>query len=807
MSFFDVRKWYSFLSLSNEADVVRKKPAPAYVDAAGEIDSRWEWDRSLRTRPRQSRLRGASSERTLTETSQPTTPRSYLRKAGRGEESLTGSLAGTDVLSTSWEAETPRSRRDRTESALSDEHEYERISKLSLEEHRDNVFSSQQADKPHLSGAHVQPGNVSDPDLLSKSEEPQSHRSDIVPRSSGRWGKKVFGFGTDSTAVYSKVYKEKDTGRLTSSDDDLLMTRQADDHTSDNVLPGTSMPPVPPKSWESEQPEDFEHLESLQNKKRFGKLNSAAKEKRRGFVFSNQPASSPSAISTDSLQREQGLVTDTDTGPYFTVEPKNQFKVTTAVEEPRLPKVEQVHVPAGLDEVPASPSGYHSSSPDPAKDGTPSPSKSPGKKKGFFKFPSLKKKKKTSVSGIEDNATHSSLTTMEVQDDIVPPSIEQILAELRKEHLQKQIQAESETDPLARPPRGQLKKVPPPVLPKTWLKDDKIKRPLKTYFPESSPVISSVKERMLEDETPPLDVTDTGCSQVPETMASFFSREHEVTVLPKEVSPPVPTSRMLSSFSSSPQNKSKDLPDAAPRRRHNLEVTTLTSEVRCQKDEFIGTDDSNNFLVSEQESMVLNLTANALAPGGELADHTVDVAPDAELQNWPDEPDNAPKSASKKGLFKFKLKKRKQSQDNSSTAIMSVAPGQDETFIEQPPSVDEPESIKPVSRPCEPVISGEDYPSPILATSEQSKGFEVPGKSKQKQFNFKLSSMRKKKEDKKMKKRGSLGDLNTGNIASEPPSEKGNMIDAYLRSLAMRPQPPPVEHNRSNDQLGIPLVS
>ncbi|KAM7302114.1 uncharacterized protein ISCGN_017631, partial [Ixodes scapularis] len=283
MSFFDVRKWYSFLSLK-ESPGERREYAPRYVHDERYVDgatydSRWDWDRSLRARPRPSRLRSASSERALTEDPRPATPRSYLKRVGRSEGSVSGSLAGTDVLSTSWEAETPRSERNRRDPPVfpePDDNEaspgYETFGRVAVKERPKwghsqpktaefpppGQLEKRTEDQGHLEQASLgyetsarmvaeecpkrgqsQPKTAEFPSnsrpekqtedrgqlehpaqkqdiVVEAKNDPQLHDLEgSPPRPLKRWGKKSFGFGKEK-AVYAKVLKEKNSNRITS---------------------------------------------------------------------------------------------------------------------------------------------------------------------------------------------------------------------------------------------------------------------------------------------------------------------------------------------------------------------------------------------------------------------------------------------------------------------------------------------------------------------------------------------------------------------------------------------------------------
>ncbi|EEC14694.1 discs large protein, putative [Ixodes scapularis] len=283
MSFFDVRKWYSFLSLK-ESPGERREYAPRYVHDERYVDgatydSRWDWDRSLRARPRPSRLRSASSERALTEDPRPATPRSYLKRVGRSEGSVSGSLAGTDVLSTSWEAETPRSERNRRDPPVfpePDDNEaspgYETFGRVAVNERPKRGHSQPKTaefpppgqlekrpeDQGHLEQASLgyetfarivaeecpkrgqsQPKTAEFPSnsrpekqtedrgqlehpaqeqdiVVEAKNDPQLHDlQGSPPRPLKQWGKKSFGFGKEK-AVYAKVLKEKNSNRITS---------------------------------------------------------------------------------------------------------------------------------------------------------------------------------------------------------------------------------------------------------------------------------------------------------------------------------------------------------------------------------------------------------------------------------------------------------------------------------------------------------------------------------------------------------------------------------------------------------------
>lgn len=286
MSFFDVRKWYSFVTLQPPAHEVRLqrerrgvvrenyRAPPGYVDIAPTCDSRWDWDRSLRERPRKSsrQLRQASSERALADdsSSQPATPRSYLRKASDRAPATEESPAGTDVLSSSFEAATPRSegsRKDyspRPRVSLDDSVLYERISRVIGDEDLKELPPQVKQEPSHPPEGTVRGQTVagraeplqqpSPADNTAEKAEDAGYESfpgySDKPRSSGRWGAKLFGQPRKS-AIYQQVQKNK-KGQLTKhAQDEPLKTLPAESQQNDNRPPSGDLgPPVPVKAWE-----------------------------------------------------------------------------------------------------------------------------------------------------------------------------------------------------------------------------------------------------------------------------------------------------------------------------------------------------------------------------------------------------------------------------------------------------------------------------------------------------------------------------------------------------------------------------
>lgn len=285
MSFFDVRKWYSFVTLqppppAHQVRLQRERRGvrdnyrapPGYVDIAPTCDSRWEWDRSLRERPRKPSLRQASSERALADdsSSQPATPRSYLRKASDRAPAVEESPAGTDVLSSSFEAATPRSegsRKDyspRPRVSLDDSVLYERISRvIEAEDLKDFSQQVKQEPSPPAEGTvrgqtdagRTEP--LQQPPARNTAEKAEDAgyesfpgHSDVPPRSSGRWGAKLFGQPRKS-AIYQQVKKGKKGNLVKYGQDEPLETLPAESQQNEQrPLSGDLGPPVPVKAWE-----------------------------------------------------------------------------------------------------------------------------------------------------------------------------------------------------------------------------------------------------------------------------------------------------------------------------------------------------------------------------------------------------------------------------------------------------------------------------------------------------------------------------------------------------------------------------
>ncbi|XP_042149762.1 uncharacterized protein LOC8036906 isoform X2 [Ixodes scapularis] len=844
MSFFDVRKWYSFLSLK-ESPGERREYAPRYVHDERYVDgatydSRWDWDRSLRARPRPSRLRSASSERALTEDPRPATPRSYLKRVGRSEGSVSGSLAGTDVLSTSWEAETPRSERNRRDPPVfpePDDNEaspgYETFGRVAVKERPKwghsqpktaefpppGQLEKRTEDQGHLEQASLgyetsarmvaeecpkrgqsQPktsefpsnsrpekqtedrGQLEHPaqkqDIVVEAKnDPQLHDLEgSPPRSLKRWGKKSFGFGKEK-AVYAKVLKEKNSNRITSDHSEVPPEEPKVGHGSVDVPAQSHVPPVPLKIWESEQPVDFQHSGALVKNIKEGHRSDPAKTQ--GSILHPHKPEVPS----QALHQERNIIPTEVSYDHVNVEAQRHAAVPVPGEADNLPHA--------------------------------SPNKSPSKKKSFFKLPSLRKKSKSSVLSVEDTAITTDPTTPEAGVQVVIPSFEEILAELRREHLQKQAETWQELESV--PPRNQLKKVPPPVPPKTWKegaestpptervsKCDVPKRDVpkhnvarldipKDDVPKYPTMIPVAKPWISEETAPTLETVDTSPLVEP-TMSSFFVREHEVTVLQRRLELTPQTLSMSDSLSSGPFDHYDDVPDAAPQRKHHLRIQVGTAETDSRRRGFVETmhrsfnGGRDNVESGLYES--IDLTAESAQV---QIDDTGGSSFQLRSQILPQELRKTSKDSGKKKLFKFKLKKRKQSEDSFVATTSAAAALGEEPSEEQLEDIERQGSIVVPSRPPQGTVF-ESLPADVSATEALSDDPEETRKGKERRFSLKLNSMRKKKTDERMKKRGSL---ELPGPTHGPPSYKENMIDTYLRSLAM--QPAPKTHCDSSD--------
>ncbi|CAN7997240.1 unnamed protein product [Ixodes hexagonus] len=804
MSFFDVRKWYSFLSLK-ESPGERKEYAPRYVHDDRYVDratydSRWDWDRSLRARPRPSRLRSASSERTLTEDSRPETPRSYLKRVGRSEGSTSGSLAGTDVLSTSWEAETPRSERNRRDPPVfpeADDDEsspgYETVTRVAAENRSRRGHSQPKVAEPAPRGRPEKqiedqgqlehPAQERDIAPEAKNVGQQLHDAeDAHPLSSKRWGKKTFGFGREK-AVYAKVSKEKDSGRLASEHDQVAPAELGPDQGSSDVPLPSHVPPVPSKSWEGDQPVDSQGS---------GALPKDFKEAQHNVPTETQGSSlqpRQSEVPVQGLQQKKSAISTE--APYFTVESGTPSKVTERIKQPS-----SLNHPETIEHVSVE-TEHHAAVPSSGKSGDAphaSPNKSPSKKKGFFKLPSLRKRSKSSVLSAENTAVAIDPSTPEAEVQVVIPSFEEILAELRREHLQKQAEAEQEHEPAA--PRRHLKKVPPPVPPKTWKDGGEgtppTERVPKSDVPKSSVMIPVAKPWISEEKTPTLESVDTSPVVEP-TMSSFFGREHEVTVLQRMPELTPATLDTSGSLSSQPFNSHRYTPDAAPQRRHHLRMGVETTEPDSRRKPIV--ESSYHGFSGGRDTVESGLyeSIDLAAESAQVPiDDTGGSGLNAQSQILPQVLRKTSGDAGKKKLFKFRLKKRKQSEDNS-LAMSSGLGGPCEGQLEDI----ERQGGTEVSSKSAQDTALEPLPADISAVEVLSNEPEEPKKVKDRRFNLKLSSMRKKKSDERMKKRGSV---ELPGCTDGPPSYKENMIDTYLRSLAMQPAPE-ARHDPSDDRL------
>lgn len=845
MSFFDVRKWYSFLSLK-ESPGERREYAPRYVHDERYVDgatydSRWDWDRSLRARPRPSRLRSASSERTLTEDPRPATPRSYLKRVGRSEGSVSGSLAGTDVLSTSWEAETPRSERNRRDPPVfpePDDNEaspgYETFGRVAVDERPKRDHSQpktaefpppgqlekrtedqgqlEQAlpgyetfarvvaeERPKRGQSHPKtaefpsnsrpekqaedwgqlehPAQEQDIVVEAKSGSPQLHNPEgSPPQPLKRWGKKTFGFGKEK-AVYAKVLKEKSSNRIISDHGEVPPEAPRVGHCSVDVPAQSHVPPVPLKIWESEQPVDFQHSGALVKNIKEGRHSTPA-ETQGSILHPHKPE-----VPSQALHQEKNVISTEVSYDHVTTEAQRHAAVP---------------VPGEADNLPHG-----------------SPNKGPSKKKSFFKLPSLRKKSKSSVLSVEDTAITTDPTTPEAGVQVVIPSFEEILAELRREHLQKQ--AGTWQEPESVPPQSQLKKVPPPVPPKTWKEGAESTPPTErvskcdvpkcdvskhnvakldiskddvSKYPAMIPV---VKPWISEETTPTLENVDASPVVEP-TMSSFFGREHEVTVLQRRLELTPPTLNMSDSLSSGPFDHYDHVPDAAPQRGHHLRIQVGTAGTDSRRRGFVETMHHSFNGGRDNVESGLYETIDLTAESAQVQiDDTGGSSFQSRSQILPEELRKTSKDSGKKKLFKFKLKKRKQSEDSSVAATSAAAALGEEPSEEQLEDIERQGSTVVPSRPPQDTVF-DSLPADVSATKALSDDPEEPRKGKERRFSLKLSSMRKKKTDERMKKRGSF---ELPGPAHGPPSYKENMIDTYLRSLAM--QPAPKTHCDSSD--------
>lgn len=993
MNFFDVRKWYSFVSLQPppppHAYDGRRHPrggggahdnfrAPrGYVDIAPTCDSRWEWDRSLRERPRRSSrqlLRGALSEDALADdaSSQPATPRNYLRKASGGQRAGPASAteespAGTDVLSSSWEAGTPRSERSRKDYAaprvsVDDSVLYERISRFIGAEGIEVVSDRRNSEAaPPLQVNTTKPTTTQCQETLEQCAADKSGEEvvDVVcetmpdrrsnARTSGKWSAKLFRHSASKAAVYQTVQKEKKGAFVSLSQEELPGMPSELEQCKDRALSGDLGPPVPAKSWEvknasrtdeqesstkvqdalgiacqlepptlqgddqskqstlthlssmsTEQssakqqlPSQFEEAPQSSGKwgrKLFGRPKTKVRneshkeEKEKHYSGDNESYNADVSVnqqfSDKEVSRDTGMFdsgaaagsdvtlknnTGSDTG-YHTHQDENLLALENALHSVPAPPVrnqsleernlsstwqctldspESVHnvphtdarpaneVPLFTQEQGREPIGreaipLHAEAQAEIIYSPTPPGKSPGRKKGFFKFPSFKKKKKLSASSIEEAVPPTSAEPEPVATEPEKSlSFDEILAELRKQ--QTMHQTPISTEPMS-PLHGQLKKVPPPVPPKSWKTTANLN--LSTEYQENSVSVdqaeivehvqslplASGKNSLQANATLPnegsspentlLAKENTGDESVSENLQlpvkSFFDQEHELTVLQAESNDALSSSPTEWSYSTFLRGYSEDIVDSSPRRRHNLR---LLADVSVSSDALPAITEARNLHVSDsiklEQSAGPKGTLSALKPVDRPL--PVEHIPASDQQEYfLYKPSTEAKSMPRTKLFNLKAKKQVEVED-SCREIVAAACERYEPVADVEESNEDLSISKLSAEPCQ-----EAQADPASTANEVLQEFEEPSRTKERRFSLKLSSMRKKKVDKPTKKPDSyeqpriLAALRQEN-KPRLPVDKGNMMDAYLRSLEM--QPKSQLRNQSDDSLDLSFVS
>lgn len=1004
MNFFDVRKWYSFVSLQpppppHAYDIRRQQPrsggggpgardnfrAPrGYVDIAPTCDSRWEWDRSLRERPRRSsrqHLRGAFSEETLTDeaSSQPATPRSYLRKAFAGQRAAPASAteespAGTDVLSSSWEAGTPRSERSRKDYAaprvsVDDSVLYERISRVISAEELESVSRQKcsEAVPPLRDDTHGQTTEHQEAFErcdAEKSEEVVDVVCKVLPdrkstaRASGKWSAKLFGHSASKAAVYQSVRKGKKGAFASLSQEDLPVAPSDPEQLKDEARSGDLGPPVPAKSWEvkkasrteeqessskvqgtliiehHQEPPTFQaddhskqstltHVSSVSTEERspkqqlpsrfeeaprssgkwgrklFGRpktkvLNEGHEEEKEKYYscenesydtdvsvtpqLSNQETSRETGVLDSTAVGEGNLALKSDEGldigcqaqqsenlvalessshsipvpptrnesleernfsstHQFTLDKPENFHSAHAdsghAKEFPLLTNEHSRRPAGPDKTPHSPEAQ-----DEVIDYSTSPGKSPGRKKGFFKFPSFKKKKKLSASSIEEPfppVTAAPVPSVPVAAEamVTEPepekSFDEILAELRKQ------QAIHQTSVFTEPKsalHGQLKKVPPPVPPKSWKTTANLN--ISTEYQEDR--ASCDKAEFVEDvqslplaseennvqagetlsnesnlpENASLAKENTGDGSINENLCmpveSYFDQEHEVTALQAQSNDGLSSSPTAWSYSTFLRGYSEDFVDSSPRRRHNLR---LLADVSVSSDALPAVTEARNLHVSDnakwEQSPGLEGNSTALKP----VDRPLpvgDVSGPDQQEYFLYKPSTEAKSTQRMKIFSIMSKKKVDVEDSCREIIAAAC----ERYEEVSDLEHSNENVRTSQLSAEQGQEVQPDDNPASTAGEILQEVEEPSRNKERRFSLKLSSMRKKKVDKPTKKPDSYEQpriLAALRHESKPrlPVDKGSMMDAYLRSLEMQPKSQP--RNQSDDSLDLSFVS
>lgn len=1015
MSFFDVRKWYSFVSLQPppppHAYDRRRHPsgggssgpgalrdnfrAPrGYVDIAPTCDSRWEWDRSLRERPRtssrQQQLRGAFSEEALTDdaSSQPATPRSYLRKAA-GQRAAPASAteespAGTDVLSSSWEAGTPGSERSRKDYiaprvSVDDSVLYERISRVISAEDIEDVSGQKNsgAVSPLRCDAHRQTTECQDTLEQCSADRSGEEAVDVIheslpdrrstARTSGKWSAKLFGHSASKPVVYQTVQKGKKGALVSLNQGELSATPSCLEQHKDEAPSDDLGPPVPAKSWDvmsalrtDEQgssrkvrdphaivyqqelsafhsddqsrqststhvppqsteessakqqfPSQFEKAPRSSGKwgrKLFGlpktkvQNESHEEEKEKHYSRDNKsyntdnfvrPEPSNKEVLRDTGAPDSMLVGESDvalkrdegveigyqaqqgensntvecsshsvpavpvryesleqTNPSSTRQSDSPESVSSVAHtdahqtnEVLLLGHEHSRGLAGPEETTLSPEANLE-----IIDYPTSPSKSPGRKKGFFKFPSFKKKKKLSASSIEEPVPPISAVPV-ATEPVLPPakfvaaecaaaepvaeepekSFDEILAELRKQ--QEIRQAPTLIEPKS-PLRGQLKKVPPPVLPKSWkttanlnlsmeyqessllvketesvghaqlspLASEKNGLPASVPIPsESTPLVSS----SLAKESGGHGSMDENL-QLP--VKSYFDQEHEVTVLEAQSKDVLSSSPTAWTYSTFLRGCSEDFVDSSPRRRHNLR---LLADVSVSSDALPAITEARNLNVSENARR----EQSPDLPGNSTTLRPVDKPQPVEHVSAPDQqeyflykPSGESKTTPQMKFFSLKSKKKVEVEDSYREVVAAACERYEQ--VTDLGHNNEDTNVSQLLTEQSQEVQVEN--NPTSNANEVFQEAEEPCRDKERRFSLKLSSLRKKKVDKPTKKPDSFEQpkiLAALRHESKPrlPVDKGSMMDAYLRSLEMQPKSQP--RNQSDDSLDLSFVS
>ncbi|KAK8760902.1 hypothetical protein V5799_027831, partial [Amblyomma americanum] len=681
--------------------------------------------------------------------------------------------------------------------------------------------------EPHTVLSDSQPEQSTLPHVPSSSTDERSARQQLpsqfeeAPRSSGRWGRKIFGRRKSKEQGDGYKEKKKDySDDYESATTGAALSHQVSDQNFFSDSGNTS------SSVALASNEEYRHGQQIDT--------GAAAQQEINLASRENSHLEPATHGNNELPPGRALpataqmISDnperTRSIQLGNADEANQSSLLVQEQSTELHSYEKV--PSSLPVQPVS-EAYLESFDEPT-----SPGKSPGKKKGFFKFASFKKKKKHSASSIEEALPPASPEPVAVEPE-KSLSFDEILAELRKQQAQQQLSPAS--DDYRFPLHSHLKKVPPPVPPKTWKTTPDL-----TLEPQENEAISEIQavesvghaytlpqtaeESSGLEKAPPsqefvpavstqpsLEANDgrhmTENSQLP--VKSFFDHENEVTVLQAGSESALSSSPTVWSYSTFIRDRSQDFVDSCPRRRHNLQ---LLADVTVSSDELQTITEARNLHVAENfkwdESTSLQEDQVSVRPVDKPLSAEVVVAASAQQEYFLYKPDTRSKSLPRTKMFSFRSKKKTEQVEDSCREIVAAACERYESAVELAKSAASVDSS--AAHPL--TESSEGRPANITTDSPadgDSQEIEETVVVKERRFGLKLSSMRKKKVDKPTKKPDSYEQpriLAALRLESKPrpPDDKGSMMDAYLRSLEMQPKPQP--RNRNDDSLDLSFL-